>query len=388
MFTIGGRLVAKMADVMTQMTSIINQITEGLPQIRPFLPAITILCTTLMGLVIELTVLRRLEWLAKRTTWKGDDIIIAALHLKLVFWGLLLGIALAFSPSSSWFDKNLTPDINNVLLVLFIFSLTMMVARICAGLITSSANAAARPALSIVTVIVRVTIYIIGFLIILDVFKINISPALAALGVGGLAVSLALQATLTDVVSGIQIIAARQIHPGDYIMLSSGEEGYVLDINWRTTTIRQLSNNIVIIPNSKMTTSIVVNYYAPEMALSISVPVGVSYDSDLEQVERVTVEVAKEVMQSVPGGIPENEPFIRYNAFGDSCINFSVILRGKEFTDQYLIKHEFIKRLHRRYQQEGITVPFPARTVYLRNGESDGALPLRVPTDVSAQDKA
>jgi len=139
-----------------------------------------------------------------------------------------------------------------------------------------------------------------------------------------------------------------------------------MDISWRNTTIRQLPNNVVIVPNSKLASIIVTNYYLPQQEMSVLVQVGVGYDSDLEKVEKVTIEVAKEVMREVPGGVPEFEPFIRYHTFGDFSIDFTVILRAREFVDQYLVKHEFIKRLHRRYQQEGIEIPFPIRTIYMR----------------------
>jgi small-conductance mechanosensitive channel len=93
------------------------------------------------------------------------------------------------------------------------------------------------------------------------------------------------------------------------------------------------------------------------------VQVGVHYGSDLRHVERVTAETAADVMKTVPGGVPAFEPFIRYHTFGDSSVNFTVIMRGKEFVDQHLIKHEFIKKLHERYRREGIIIPFPIRTL-------------------------
>ena len=88
--------------------------------------------------------------------------------------------------------------------------------------------------------------------------------------------------------------------------------------------------------------------------MAVLVQVGVHYDSDLKKVQRVTCEVAKEIMKDVSGGVPAFEPFIRYHTFADFSINFTVILRAQEFVDQYLIKHEFIQRLHERYKQEGI----------------------------------
>jgi len=164
--------------------------------------------------------------------------------------------------------------------------------------------------------------------------------------------------------SGFHITVARQIKIGDYIKLDSGEEGYVIDINWRTTKIKMLPNNVALIPNEKLTKAIVTNYYLPDKEMAVLVNLGVHYDSDLKKVEKITCETAREIMKTVPGGVPGFEPFIRYNTFGDSSIGFTVILRAKEFADQYLIKHEFIKRLHERYKKENIIIPYPIRTIH------------------------
>ena len=177
--------------------------------------------------------------------------------------------------------------------------------------------------------------------------------------------SLALQDTLSNLFSGLQITMSRQINPGDYVRLDTGEEGYVTDITWRNTTIRALPNNMVVVPNAKLAGAIVTNYYLPQQEMAVLVQVGVAYESDLKKVETVTIETGREVMQEVPGGVPEFEPFIRYHTFADFSINFTVILRAREYVDQYLIKHEFVKRLHQRYNREGITIPFPIRTVHL-----------------------
>ena len=148
------------------------------------------------------------------------------------------------------------------------------------------------------------------------------------------------------------------------MQLESGEEGYLTDITWRNTTIRALPNNRIIVPNSKLASAIITNFHLPEKEMAVLVQVGVSYDSDLEKVEKVTMDVGKEIMKEVAGGVAEFEPFVRYHTFADFSIRFTVMLRAKEFVDQYLIKHEFVKRLHQRYRDEGITIPFPIRTIY------------------------
>ena len=113
--------------------------------------------------------------------------------------------------------------------------------------------------------------------------------------------------------------------------------------------------------------------------MAVLVQVGVAYDSDLDFVEQITVEVGRDVMTTVPGGIPSHEPFVRFHTFADSSINFSVILRAAEYTDQYLVVHEFVKRLHRRYQETGIEIPFPIRTI-VSHASAAAEIPLQAST--------
>jgi small-conductance mechanosensitive channel len=210
---------------------------------------------------------------------------------------------------------------------------------------------------------VRVLVVGLGFLILLDSFGVSITPVLASLGVGSLAVALALQPTLENFFSGIQLVVDKPIQVGHFIKLDSGEEGYVYRVGWRSTWIRMLPNNMVVIPNKVLVDSKVINYYYPDKELAVLVEMGVHYNSDLQRVERVTAEVAKETLKTVMGGVESFDPFIRYHTFGDFSVNFTVVLRAKEFVDSHLIKHEFIKNLHRRYAKEGIKIPYPIQAV-------------------------
>jgi len=211
--------------------------------------------------------------------------------------------------------------------------------------------------------VARIIIYILGILLIFYSLNIQITPLFATLGVGGLAVALALQGTLADLFAGFYISASKQIRIGDWIKLESGEEGYVTDITWRATQIRMMPNNLVLVPNDKLAKAIVTNYYFPEKEMALRLYLGVHYSSDLDKVERVTCEVAKEVMMEIQGGVPEFEPYIRYQTFGDFSINLMVVLKIKEVFDRHLITHEFIKRLHKRYKTEDIVIPFPIRAI-------------------------
>ncbi len=324
----------------------------------------------IIGFLVEKVILNKLYKIAQRTKWEGDDIIIASLRGWIIFWFALAGLNIAF------ISVRIKPEtmgyIHKFVMILYVFSATIVLARIGVGFVNMYGKRAqdVLPSTSLFVNLTRIVIFGIGILVILHSLGISIAPLLTALGIGGLAVALALQDTLSNLFAGLHILMTRQIKPGDYIRLESGEEGFVIDITWRNTTIKELPNNYIIVPNSKLAQAIVKNYNMPEKALFISVQVGVSYDSDLEKVEKVTIEVAKEVMLEVPGGVPDFDPIIRYHTFGDSSINFSVILKCREFTDQGVIKHEFIKRLHKRYRQEGIVIPFPIRTIYINRSDA------------------
>lgn len=310
-----------------------------------------------------------LRWLAKhakRTKWNGDDVVVDSLRTVVPWAAITAGAASAAAALP--LKKAVQHTVNQSLTVLLIFAVTVSAARVVAGLVqsvTSSRSGVAGSATIFVN-ITRVLVLAIGFLVALQSLGISIAPMLTALGVGGLAVALALQDTLANLFAGIHILASKTVQPGDYIRLSSGEEGYVEDINWRQTTVRALSNNLVVIPNGQLAKTNMTNFMRPEQQLTILVQVGVAYDSDLEHVERVTTEVVSEVMTEITGAVPEHEPAVRFHTFGDSRIGFTVILGVGEFSDQYRIKHEFIKRLHRRFREEGIRIPAPARNVTLQ----------------------
>ncbi|MBN0042971.1 mechanosensitive ion channel family protein [Streptomyces actuosus] len=317
-----------------------------------------------------------LRWLARhaeRTAWSGDDIIVDALR-TVVPWAAVAG-GVAAAAAVLPLAKVVHGNVNKTLQVLLILVVTLTAARVVSGLVRSvtQARSGVAGSASIFVNITRVLVLAIGFLVVLQTLGISIAPLLTALGVGGLAVALALQDTLANLFAGIHILAAKTVQPGDYIRLSSGEEGYVVDVNWRQTTVRQLSNNRIVIPNGQLASTNMTNFSRPEQKLTILVQVGVSYDSDLEYVEKVTMEVVAETMAEVTGAVQDHDPAVRFHTFGDSSIDFTVILGVGEFSDQYRIKHEFIKRLHRRFRAEHIEIPFPMRTVTVQPGS--GAIP-------------
>lgn len=331
------------------------------------------------GLLLRRTVIARLARAAARSHSRVDDIFVAALRGPVVLWsttlGLYVGTELIALPGGT------ALVVQRALLALVIISVTWTMAQLTAALVEHAAHdvAGRLRSASLLVHLARLAVLAFGVLIILQTLGVSITPLLTALGIGGLAVGLALQDTLANVVGGIHILGARKVRPGDFVRLETGEEGYVQDVTWRYTTIRQLPNNLTVVPNAKLASAVITNYYLPDPALAVLVPVGVSYGSDLGHVEEVTVDVAREVMRQVPGGVPDFEPFIRYNAFAESAITFTVVLRGREVVDQHLIRHEFIKRLHVRFRREKIAIPFKIPTLQLST--TTAATPGRRPKE-------
>ena len=256
--------------------------------------------------------------------------------------------------------------LTRALTIVAIVAATLLAARIAGGLLRRwMAKTGAVPATSIFVNITRAAILIVGAAFVLSVLGISVTPVLTALGVGGLAVALALQDTLSNLFAGLQIVASKQIRPGDYLLLDTGQEGTVTDTAWRTTTLRTQSDNLVIVPNSVLAQAIVTNYRLPAEAVATTIEFGVGYDADLSQVERLVTEVARETMDEAGHDVGERDPIVRFRAFQESQILCAAVLYVPGYSDQFPLRSAFIKRLHERFTAEGLSFPFPARTVHM-----------------------
>lgn len=216
--------------------------------------------------------------------------------------------------------------------------------------------------------ILPIVIYTIGTLIALDFLGIQISPLLAGLGIGGLAVALAITPTVSSFIAGTYVVTEGQIREGDYIEIQDEIAGWVEDVGWRSTIVRSRFNNIVIIPNSKLTDSIVTNFSTPTPVLTNIVECGVSYDSNLADVKRISLEVTNEVVDESEFAVKDFEPLLRFGEFGDSNINFRIIFQATDRIAGIAMKSDVIERLHDRFKQEGIEINYPVRKLILPPG--------------------
>ncbi len=308
--------------------------------------------------------------IAANTKWAWDDIFMDSASRVIMPLFLIAGTYAMVK----WlkFSESLSVNIEKFLYILAAICVIIFVARFTKSILAKAVGPLGTtiPSVSIFNNLIGVVVYGVGALVVLQSLGVSITPVLTALGVGGLAVALALQDTLANFFAGMNIILSKQIHVGDFVRIEGGPQGFVTDITWRNTTIRELPNNMIIFPNSKLAAASFTNFTLNDPELAVLVDMGVAYDSDLEKVERITIDTARDVLKKTNGAVESFEPFIRYNNFGESSINFTVIMRAKQVTDQHLIKHAFVKAIIAKFRMENITIPFPMRTIILQgNGE-------------------
>ncbi len=224
--------------------------------------------------------IRALHRWANATASPFSEVMIESFRIPSLMWCLLLGLYTAVDTAE--LPQRPSATALKLLFSLLVISVTVAIANLSGTALRVGLKQShvAMPATGLSLTFVKVVIWITGGLVLLGGLGISITPLLTALGVGGLAVALALQDTLSNFFAGIHLLIEQPVRVGDFIKLESGQEGYVADIGWRTTRIRMLPNNMVILPNSKLTQSILTNYYLPEPRMAVLLPISVSYKAD------------------------------------------------------------------------------------------------------------
>jgi small-conductance mechanosensitive channel len=237
-----------------------------------------------------------------------------------------------------------------------------------ASLATSATRVVDLRLLPLIRRVGGVIIYAIGGLLLMDVLGINISPLIAGLGLGGLAVALAIQPTLANLFAGTYVMTEGVIATGDYIQLENGLKGYVVEVGWRSTRIRDWRNNLVVVPNSKFAETIITNFQQPTHAVNVYFECGTSYDSDLYRVEEICLEVMDTVVDSHPMAVKEYGKYFAFDNFGDSNVNFWLFVQATDRWGSFVVQSDMMKLLHKRFQEEGIVINYPVRTLQFPEG--------------------
>lgn len=323
-------------------------------------PALTFVVATLAALLLRAALLSALgRWAQSPNGWAS---LAQASRLPSILWSVVFGLwaAIVVADATERVSPRLSQPLGLFLEVAVILSVTITIGNVLSTLIqrTSERRALGRRITGLGESVARGTVYIIGLLVLLAALGIQITPILTALGVGGLAVALALQDTLSNLFAGIHLLADKPIRVGDYVKVADTVEGHVEDIGWRSTRVRMLQNVVVTIPNKRVAESIITNYDLPEPGLAVLIRVGVDYAADPDLVERLLLDEATRAVGEVPGLRGEPAPSARLIlGFGDFSLDFTLTCHVKTYSDQFPVQHELRKRILRRLTAEGVPIP-------------------------------
>ncbi len=320
------------------------------------------------GLLINLLLKKYLSSLAQKTRTDIDDKII--LYLKRVLKPFIAIGVLFLIENAIPLSPNVADIINKILLTLSLLTLFYFIWKLIFLLLSKfliSHDALGGLSGTIIK-ISKFILVAIALVIVLENLGVSLKAVWTTLGVGSIAIALALQDTLSNLFSGLYILADRPIRKGDYISLDSGEEGFVKQVGWRSTTIDMASDNSVVIPNRKLADAIITNYNMPKDTSWINIPVGVSYNDDPEKVEAIVREETDRIIKEDDALIPHQDYQFRFEpGFGSSSLDFTLRVQLKRYTDRFNIKTKIRKALFKKFKAAGIEIPFPQTDVHIKN---------------------
>jgi len=319
--------------------------------------------------LVDFIINRGLRRLANLTKWGFDDKIIDCIH-RPVFWTIFcVGVlhALLFSTLPAPWQTVVPALIKTLILWTWVFAANNAINRLqwqdFASLLAHGKISVDMFNLS--KKILRIALFIFGFLWGLALWNVNLTPLFASAGIAGIAIALAVKDTLANFFGGISMFMDKTYKEGDYIVLDSGERGAVVDIGMRSTRIKTRDDVLITIPNSILANTKIINESAPEPRFRIRIPVGVSYGSDIEKVENILLTVANANVEVVKS--PEAR--VRFRAFGNSSLDFELLCWIGEPSLRGRVTHEILKQIYHSFERENITIPFPQMDVHMKKGE-------------------
>ena len=347
------------------------------PWVDPVVSIAVVLISVLVAAIAHFALFPLVTRLTHHTTTELDDVLIKAARWPLNVGIIVLGVYLSLTitldlPEGVQNFIDLIGQATGALLFVVLFG--RLVSRSMDWAIEQQSLKQRRTVdprlLMMLRRVLVVMIYGLGLLLVINTLGIPISPLIAGLGLGGVAVALAIQPTLSNLFAGTYVMTEGVVSPGDYIEMEGGVAGYVLEVGWRSTRLRTWSNTLVVVPNARFAETIITNYYEPAPPVNVYLTCGVSYSSDLARVEAVSMDVMNRVLESSPHGVREYGAYFGYDNFGDSNVDFWLFVQAKDRLSSFELRSELVRELHSRFDEEGIVINYPVRSLQLPNGAS------------------
>ncbi len=322
-------------------------------------------------LSLVLTVVARLSLrfvllkLTQKTKSEVDDILIRAVKNVVTYLIPVIGLMLALTPLA------LQTSIPERILFSFLVVLLMRAALNLVDDMSKwlektwlerTASTLDEGLLPLLRKVVKTGVAVLGLLIILGKWEVQIAPLLGALGVGGLAIALALNSSLSNIFAGIQLILDRSVNVGDKVQLESGETGVLMDIGLRTTLMRTYDNEVISLPNSQLANARIKNYTKPDATIRVGVNFAVAYGSDVSEVKRVVLDAISQLDDI----LPEPGPQVLFLNMSDFSLDMCGRVWVDDFNKQFARKLEMTELIYNTLKKSDIEIPFPTRTVYMK----------------------
>ncbi|MBR9683390.1 mechanosensitive ion channel family protein [Candidatus Woesearchaeota archaeon] len=305
-----------------------------------------------------------LEKIAAKTKTEIDDLIFARTKKPIFLLILAYGFkfALLNLEINGWVNKS----VNSLMALVFIFILVRVVdvvidvwGKTFAKKTKSNLDDILLPLFHKAT---KVVFVVIAFMWVLDIWKVNITPYLAGVGISGIVLGLALQDSLKNIFGGITLVLDKTFMVGDKIKLESGDVGTIHDVGLRSTKLITFDNEVIYIPNGYLANSRVQNYTRPSPKVRVNVGFGVEYGSDVEKVRKTVLGVMKQLKDV----LDEPVPVVHFLEMGDSSLNFKARVWVENWGDAFSKKLELTEAIYNGLNKANIGIPFPTRTVYLK----------------------
>ena len=211
----------------------------------------------------------------------------------------------------------------------------------------------------LISKIIGVIFFVMALIYVLHYFGQNVTSLVAALGIGGAAIGLAARDTIAHMFAGFVILVDRPFRPGDRIKLASGETGDVVDVGTRSTRIKLLDQNMLIVPNSDLMNQRVVNLTYPAHAAQATLDLRIAFGSDVEAAKALVLGVLAEI----PEVVKEPPPTVMFAAYGDYALQLTVSYVVSQFGDAVKVQERVRLAIHRKLAEAGIRIPFPTREI-------------------------
>ncbi len=326
---------------------------------------IILLLFLLVAKFLDIFIHKVLKRLAKHTKFTIDDEILNILHrpvfYTIILFGVLKSVSILTSDSQTlYYARGIS---YTALSILWGVSISRIIDVILKNIIKEKADLSGvlNDFVLLLENISKVVLVIIVLMIILSAWEISITPLIASAGIAGAAVAFAAKDTIANFFGGLSIIVDKPYKKGDYIILENGERGEVVDIGIRSSRLKTRDDIQITIPNSYMANTKIVNESAPVPNFRVRLPIGVSYDSDLERVEDILMKIT----QAAENVIHEPVPRIRYRRFGDSAVELELLCWIDFPENRGRTLHNLIKTIHKVFKEEKVLIPFPQRHVHL-----------------------